>query len=130
MNQLTKPGRHLAKRQLIFASTLTLVSAFIINFFWGLSHAQSALIGGAIGIIPNFVFALYAFKFAGASASKQVMDSFFKGAKMKMVLTALLFALVFKFLQVALVPLITTYIIAVLSPIVYAAKSRFTFNQL
>ena len=39
--------------------------------------------GGCIGIIPNFVFALYAFKFAGASAAKQVMDSFFKGAKIK-----------------------------------------------
>ncbi|WP_448554261.1 ATP synthase subunit I [Thalassotalea montiporae] len=129
MNQLVKPGRNLARQQLIFASTLTLVSTVLIYFSWGLSHAQSALVGGCIGIIPNFVFALYAFKFAGASAAKQVMDSFFKGAKIKMVLTALLFALSFKFLNLSLAPFFCTYVIAVVSPIVYAALSRFTFNQ-
>ena len=129
MNQLVKPGRKLARQQLIFTSTLTLVSTVMIYFSWGLSHAQSALVGGCIGIIPNFVFALYAFKFAGASAAKQVMDSFFKGAKIKMVLTALLFALSFKFLDLSLAPFFSTYVLAVVSPIVYAAMSRFTFNQ-
>lgn len=129
MNQLVKPGRKLARQQLIFTSTLTLVSTLVIYLNWGLGDAQSAFVGGCIGITPNFVFALYAFKFAGASAAKQVMDSFFKGAKIKMVLTALLFALSFKFLEVSLAPFFSTYVIAVVSPIVYAALSRFTFNQ-
>ena len=126
---MVKPGRQLSRQQLIFTSTLILISTTVTYFYWGLSHAQSAFAGGCIGIIPNFVFALYAFKFAGASAAKQVMDSFFKGAKIKMVLTALLFALSFKFLSLSLVPFFSTYIIAVASPIVYAALSRFTFNQ-
>ncbi len=129
MNQLVKPGRKLSRQQLIFASTLTLVSTAIIYFNWGLSHALSAFTGGCIGIIPNFVFALYAFRYAGASASRQVMDSFFKGAKVKMVLTALLFALSFKFLDLSLAPFFSTYIIAVMSPIIFTAMKRFTFNQ-
>jgi ATP synthase protein I len=129
LNQLVKPGRQLSRQQLILASTLTLLSTTTIYLGWGLSHALSALAGGCIGIIPNFVFALYAFKFAGASASKQVMDSFFKGAKVKMLLTALFFALSFKFLTLSLVPFFGTYILAVGSPIIFTAMSRFTFNQ-
>ncbi|WP_448212327.1 ATP synthase subunit I [Colwellia sp. MEBiC06753] len=129
MNQLLKPGRQLMRQQLMLASTLTLVSTAVVYFSWGLSHALSALAGGCIGIIPNFVFALYAFKYAGASASKLVMDSFFKGAKLKMVLTAFLFALSFKFFSLPLAPLFSTYLIAVLTPIIYAATYKFTFNQ-
>lgn len=91
---------------------------------------MSALAGGAIAIIPNFVFALYAFRFAGASASKKVMDSFFKGAKIKMILTALLFALSFKFITLSLVAFFTTYVLVVVLPMVYTATQRFTFNQL
>ena len=129
MNQLVKPGRKLSQRQLIFASLVTLVSTLIIFLSWGLSHAQSALVGGCIGIIPNFVFALYAFKYAGASASKQVFNSFTKGAKVKMLLTALLFGLAFKYLTLTMVPFFTIYILAVASPLVYVAATKFTFNQ-
>ena len=130
LNQLVRPGRKLSQRQLMLAIIITLISVIISYLCWGLGHAQSALVGGAIGIIPNFVFGLYAFKYAGANASKQVMDSFFKGAKIKMVLTALLFALSFKFLSLSLVPFFVTYILAVTSPLVYVAATRFTFNQL
>lgn len=129
MNRLAQPGKNLSKRQLIFSIAVTLLSSTLIYFCWGLSHAYSALAGGAIGIIPNFIFAFYAFKYAGASASKLVMDSFFKGVKVKMLLTALLFALSFKFLTLLLAPFFTIYILAVASPLVYVAATKFTFNQ-
>ncbi|MFD2165786.1 ATP synthase subunit I [Thalassotalea euphylliae] len=129
MNQLVKPGRNLTRQQLIIASTLTLVSAVITYFYWGLGHAQSALAGGCIGIIPNFVFALYAFRYAGARAARQVRESFMKGARIKMLLTAILFGLSFKFLSLSLVAFFGTYILAVISPIIYSAIYRFTFNQ-
>ena len=129
MNQLVKPGKELARRQLALTLVLTLISIAINYIYWGLSHAYSALAGGSVGIIPNFIFALYAFKYAGASASKRVMDSFFKGVKVKMVLTALLFALSFKYLTLSLIPFFTTYILVVASPIILAATYKFTFNQ-
>lgn len=129
MNQLAKPGKKLTRQQLALSLVITFVSAAVTYFYWGLSHAYSALLGGCIGIVPNFVFALYAFKHAGASASEQVMNAFFKGVKVKMALTVLFFALCFKFLTLSLVPFFTTYVLAVVSPIVYTAATKFTFNQ-
>lgn len=127
VNQLVKPGKKLSRQQLVLSVVVTLFSIVFAYFGWGLSHAKSALAGGAIGIIPNFVFALYAFRFAGASSSKKVMDSFFKGAKIKMVLTAFLFALCFKFLTLSLTPFFVTYILVVATPSVYAATQRVYF---
>ncbi|WP_286263811.1 ATP synthase subunit I [Thalassotalea atypica] len=129
MNRLAQPGRKLTRQQLVLSVFLTLVSAVLTYFIWGLGHAYSALAGGSIGIIPNFVFALYAFRHAGARASELVMNSFFKGVKIKMVLTAILFALCFKFITLSLLPFFMTYILAVASPIVFAAATKFTFNQ-
>ena len=129
MNQLVKPGRDISRRQLVIAIIITLISTAFSYIFWGLSHAQSALVGGAIGIIPNFVFGLFAFRYAGATASKQVMKSFNQGAKLKMVLTALFFALAFNYLDVSFPVFFTTYILSVAAPIGYAAVNKFTFNQ-
>ncbi|WP_033093528.1 ATP synthase subunit I [Colwellia psychrerythraea] len=78
-------------------------TTLIIYFIWGYEPAKSAALGGVIGVIPNILFAYKAFKFAGASASKKVVESFFSGVKLKMALTAFLFALAFKF--VVLIPL-------------------------
>lgn len=119
----------MSRRQLFFTFIVTLLCTAITYFGWGLSHAYSAFVGGAIGIIPNFVFALYAFRYAGASASKQVFDSITKGAKVKMLLTALFFGLAFKFLTLSVVPLFTTYILAIATPLVYVTATKFTFNQ-
>ena len=129
MNQLAQPGKKLTRQQLVLSLSLTLISSAITYFYWGLGHAYSALAGGSVGIIPNFVFALYAFKYAGASASELVMNSFFKGVKIKMLLTAILFALCFKYITLSLLPFFMTYILAVATPIVFAAASKFTFNQ-
>ena len=71
---------------------------------WGYSNAVSALVGGVISIIPNSVFAYKTFKYAGASSSKKVIESFYSGEKMKMVITVFLLALAFKFLVIIPIP--------------------------
>jgi ATP synthase protein I len=50
------------------------------------------------------VFAYKAFRYAGARASKEVMQSFFSGVKLKLGLTALLLALALKFLVIIPLP--------------------------
>ncbi len=97
-NKLTLAGRKLAWQQNILAISVVLLCSLISYFIWGLVHAQSILAAGVVTIIPNIVFALKAFKYAGAKSSKLVVESFFSGVKLKMVITALLFALTFKFL--------------------------------
>jgi len=102
-NKLTLAGRKLAWQQNVLAISVVLLCSLTSYFIWGLVYAQSILAAGVVTIIPNIVFALKAFKYAGAKSSKLVVESFFSGVKLKMVLTALLFALTFKFLVLFIV---------------------------
>ena len=102
-NKLARPGRKFALQQIALITCIVIFSSLCIYFVWGYEPAKSAALGGFIGILPNILFAYKAFKFAGARASKKVVESLFSGVKQKMILTALLFALAFKF--VVLIPL-------------------------
>lgn len=117
-NKLTSAGRKLAWRQNIIAISLVLFFALISYFIWGLEYAQSILAAGIVTIIPNIVFAVKAFKYAGAKSSKLVVESFFSGVKFKMVLTALLFVLAFKFLVLLPVPFFSMFCLIMALPLV------------
>lgn len=60
------------------------------------SHGLSFLLGGLALLIPNAVFALYAFRFGGASNAKRIMHSFYIGEGMKLVLTMVVLAVILK----------------------------------
>ena len=117
-NRLTQKGRKLALTQILFSISIVIMLTLIINFAWGYAYAKSALAGGVVAIIPNIVFALKAFKYAGAQSSKKVVESFFSGVKLKMVLTALLFALAFKFLVLLPVPFFVMFCIVMVMPLI------------
>ncbi|UCJ17643.1 F0F1 ATP synthase subunit I [Pseudomonas sp. MM211] len=55
----------------------------------------SGLYGGLIAWLPNVYFAHKAFRFSGARAAQAIVRSFYAGEAGKLVLTAVLFALVF-----------------------------------
>lgn len=57
--------------------------------------AIGALIGGLIVWLPNCYFAFRAFRYRGARAARLIVRSFYAGAAGKMMLTALMFVLVF-----------------------------------
>jgi ATP synthase protein I len=76
------------------------------------------LAAGLVTIIPNSVFALKAFKYAGAKSSKLVVESFFSGVKLKMVLTALLFVLAFKFFVLLPIPFFSMFCLIMALPLV------------
>jgi len=116
-NKLTSVGRKLALQQNAFAIVAVLVCSLITYFCWGLLHAKSTLVAGVVTIIPNIVFALKAFKYAGAKSSKLVVESFFSGVKLKMVLTALLFALAFKFLVLLPIPFFSMFCLVMALPL-------------
>ncbi len=117
-NKLTSAGRKLALQQNGLAIFIVLVCSLITYFFWGLLHAKSTLVAGVVAIVPNIVFALKAFKYAGAKSSKQVVESFFSGVKLKMVLTALLFALAFKFLVLLPIPFFALFCLVMAMPLI------------
>jgi len=116
-NKLTSAGRKLALQQNAIAILVVLFCSLLTYFCWGLLHAKSTLVAGVVAIIPNIVFALKAFKYAGAKSSKLVVESFFSGVKLKMVLTALLFALAFKFLVLLPIPFFVMFSLVMVLPL-------------
>lgn len=117
-NKLTSAGKKLALKQNALAILIVLLCSLVTYLFWGLLHAKSTLVAGAVAIIPNIVFALKAFKYAGAKSSKLVVESFFSGVKLKMVLTALLFALAFKFLVLLPIPFFVMFCLIMVMPLI------------
>ncbi|GAK87201.1 ATP synthase protein I [Vibrio ponticus] len=109
---LARPGRELAKQLLMIQlGAVTLVAAGMaatVNIEWGLS----ALIGGGICVLANAVFALCAFMFSGARAAKKVAASFYTGEVLKILITVVLFSFAYMYIQVELVPLKLTYLLA------------------
>jgi len=116
-NELVKPGRKFAYQQIGLTIIIVILSSMISYFFLGIAHAKSVLAGGAISIIPNTIFALKAFQYAGATSSKLVVESFFSGVKLKMLLTAVLFALAFKFLAILPIAFFTSYCLVMALPL-------------
>jgi len=116
-NALIRTGRKYALQQIALMVFAVLIYALITYFVWGLSHTYSVLAGGMVAIIPNIVFAYKAFKYAGATASRKVMTAFFSGVKIKLGLTALLFALIFKFLVIIPLPFFTSFCLIMALPL-------------
>ena len=117
-NPLVKAGRKFAYQQIGISITIVLIFTLIIYFIWGVTTATSALTGGVIGVVPNIIFAYKAFKYAGAKSSKLVVESFFSGVKIKMIVTALLFAIVFKTLLVLPLPLFGMFCLVMALPLI------------
>lgn len=129
VNQLTRPGKRLVKEQVYWQLVLMLLGVGISYLSWGLLAAQSVLFGALVAIVPNLVFALKAFKYAGAQAAKQVFNAFVSGLKWKMVITALLFAFCFKLVDLSLAHFFISYCLILVVPTVYAMVNRIYFNQ-
>jgi ATP synthase protein I len=125
---LARPGRKLAKRLLLIqACVVTLVAvgmAVAVNAEWGLS----ALIGGGIFVIANSVFALCAFLFSGARAAKKVAASFYAGVTLKILIIAALFSIAYMYIQVEVIPLNLTFLLAVLinlmAPVIFVNNKK------
>lgn len=124
-NELVKPGRKFAYQQIGLSIILVILCSLMSYMILGSAQASSVLAGGAIGILPNYIFALKAFKYAGATASKLVVESFFSGVKLKMLVTAVLFALAFKFLAILPIAFFTSYCMVMALPLL----TPFIFKQ-
>lgn len=61
----------------------------------GQQTAISALLGGLVCFIPNAYFALKLFKYQGARAARQIINNFYAGEALKIMISAFLFAMVF-----------------------------------
>ena len=123
-NELTQIGLKIAFKQIFITFIVVMSITLSIYLIWDIESAKSALLGGLIGILPNIVFALKAFRYAGAREAKKVVESFFSGIKIKMGLTALLFALTFKFLVIEPLPLFGMFCLVMAMPLLQPIINR------
>ncbi|MCX4026789.1 F0F1 ATP synthase subunit I [Spartinivicinus marinus] len=85
--------------RVIIAQLIVTVCVACVLLLHSVVTAYSAFLGGLICLIPNAYLAKKAFQHSGARAAKQIAHSFYKGEAVKLGLTALLFALVFGFVE-------------------------------
>ncbi|MCP4272266.1 MAG: F0F1 ATP synthase subunit I [Gammaproteobacteria bacterium] len=114
VHKLAQSGRAFAKRLLALQTLLAVTGTagfLLIDFKAG----YSAFIGGIICVVPNLVFVIYAHRYGGARAAKHIVNSFYKGEALKLMLTAILFAGTFIFVPVSIGPLMTTYVVCLLA---------------
>ncbi len=118
INKLTDQGRQFAFKHNMLTASVVVVISLVIYLVFGFANAKSALVGGLVALVPNIVFAYKAFQYAGAQSSKKVVESFFSGVKLKMVLTALLFALTFKFIVLLPLPFFALFCLVMAMPLI------------
>ncbi len=107
-----------AERKLSIVSKILTLQILIIiavssGFYiaGGSSKALSPLLGGLTAFIPNLYFTLRMVRSAGQDAQK-IVRSFYAGESGKLVLTGLLFFMVFQVPNIELLPLLTGYVSA------------------
>ena len=105
-------GKQLARRLLRVQILATLLTALLFLVVKDSFSALAAIVGGLISVVPNMVFAAFAFAYAGARSSQQLVRSFFAGEGLKIILTAGLFAAVLSLLALPLAPLFSGFVAA------------------
>ena len=90
---------------------ITLVCGLIAILFISTKAGLSALLGGLVSAVPNAFFARKLFKHQGAQAAKQIVNSFYKGEALKIMLSIALFVLVFKYFNIVPLVFFIVYII-------------------
>lgn len=93
----------------------TLVLAALCALIFGANAAVSALLGGMVCVVPNAYFARKLFKYQGARSAKQIVNSFYKGEAMKIILSVLLFTAVFVWIKITPLAFFAAYIMILMT---------------
>ena len=111
---LARRGRWSAYKLVMMQAAVAGGVSIVFFAVWGAQFGLSAFAGGAIAVLPNFVFATLAFSHTGASSAGKVMKTFYWGEAVKLLLTIAMFSLVFSKLEVAFMPLFVCYVLTLI----------------
>lgn len=92
------PHTAVVKRLLLVQLLVAILFPLVLLPF-GTNAALSAVAGCLASLIPNLYFAYRTFQYSGARSAQKIVRGFYAGEAMKLVLTALIFALCFKYLK-------------------------------
>lgn len=89
-------GRQAALKLLLIQLGFVLAATLVALIGWGGFAAYSALLGGLICFVPNLYFTIKVFS---THEPRQILNAFYLGEAVKLLLTVVLFMLVWRFLQ-------------------------------
>ena len=95
-NKAVKPCKNLFLIQLV----IVIIFAILVLGLYGVNSAQSIVLGSLVQIIPNMCCARNMFKYQGATSAKKIVSGFYKGEAVKIILSIILFALVFNYIRI------------------------------
>lgn len=112
---LAKDGKRIAKYGILTQSVVMLVGSALVGLVGSGFLAVSFLFGSLASLLPNLVFAVFAFKYSGARQRKLVAQSFSQGLKFKLAMTMIIFVVAFALIKVNVAMLFVAYAITVAS---------------
>lgn len=92
-----KSRRQLPMRLVRTQAAVATLVAVIWLVFLGYEAAVAALFGGLIGVVTNLYFATRSFALGPGATAQQMLQAMFRAEMVKLLLSALLFALAAKF---------------------------------
>jgi len=112
---LAATGKSIAKRAIAVQAIVTVVIAIVAGLATDTKIGISVFFGALISLLPNMVFAIFAFRFSGARHNQQVARSFSQGAKVKLALSIILFVIAFNWLEASPLALFAGFAVATVS---------------
>jgi ATP synthase protein I len=95
---------------LVYQLAMIILIALVFAVLSGLQKAISALLGGFIVFAPNLYFA-FVINRSGGQEARKILNAFYVGEFGKLILTIVLFGVVFQFPGIQVVPLLTGYVL-------------------
>jgi ATP synthase protein I len=117
-NHVPAPGQSVrtdAIKMVLWQFAVIVVLSVILFLLQGTQSGLSALLGGLAYCIPNFMFVWRVFERTTARAAKQFLTAFLLGEVTKLLLSAVLFILIVKFLPVKVISVLGGYIAAIMA---------------
>lgn len=112
---LNKLVQNEAYRIVFLQLTGVIVLAFLALLLNGTTSGFSVLLGGLAYGLANLLFVWRVFRYSRAAQMTQFVLAFFLGEMLKLVLSAVLFLMIVKYLPVSLLSVLVGYIGAIVS---------------
>jgi len=100
LQDISHQQRRRAYLFVVCQAVLVLPFAVLAWLLWDLKSGGSLLTGGLVCALPNLYFARQFFSTTGAMAAKQILRGMYRAEMIKLLLTAVLFMVVFTYLPV------------------------------
>ncbi len=115
LTTVQKKLQHEALMLVFWQLIITILLSLAIVLIKGLSNGYSTFLGAAAYVLPNFIFAWRVFSNSGSRISDRFMINFLLGEFTKLVLSAIFFILIVKYLPVNMIFVMLGYALAIFS---------------